>query len=118
MALLAGVNLLQYFADSAPQILGLRLAIGFLLGTDYVVSKALLTEFTPRRVRGRVLGTLSVAWAGGYACAYFVGYLLIDSGPHAWRWMLLSSALPCLGVLPLRLTPAGVAALARQPWPS
>jgi putative MFS transporter len=104
MAILAGLSLLQGITDSRATLLALRLAIGFFLGTDYVVSKALLTEFTPRRFRGRILGLLSVAWAGGYACAYFVGYALSDSGPQAWRWMLLTSALPCLLVLPLRIT--------------
>jgi MFS transporter, putative metabolite transport protein len=63
-----------------------------------------LTEFAPRRFRGRILGLLSVAWAGGYACAYFVGFALSESGPNAWRWMLITSALPCLSILPLRLT--------------
>jgi len=104
MAILAGLSLLQGLTDSRAMLLALRLAIGFLLGTDYVVSKALLTEFTPRRFRGRILGLLSVAWAGGYACAYFVGYALSDSGPQAWRWMLLTSAVPCLLVLPLRIS--------------
>jgi putative MFS transporter len=104
MAILAGLSLLQGFTDSRAMLLTLRLAIGFLLGTDYVVSKALLTEFTPRRFRGRILGLLSVAWAGGYACAYFVGFALSDSGPQAWRWMLFTSAIPCLLVLPLRIT--------------
>lgn len=104
MAVLGALSLLQGLAASAAQLLALRLAIGFLLGTDYVVSKALLTEFTPRRIRGRILGMLSVAWAGGYACAYFAGVALSDSGPAAWRWMLITSALPCLLVLPARLT--------------
>jgi putative MFS transporter len=104
MAILAGLSLLQGLTDSRAMLLALRLAIGFLLGTDYVVSKALLTEFTPRRFRGRILGLLSVAWAGGYACAYFVGFALNDGGPQAWRWMLLTSAVPCLLVLPLRIT--------------
>ncbi len=104
MAVLAALSLLQGLAATAPQLLVLRLAIGFLLGTDYVVSKALLTEFTPRRVRGRTLGLLSVAWAGGYACAYFVGVALSSTGPAAWLWMLLTAALPCLLVLPLRVT--------------
>jgi putative MFS transporter len=103
MALLAALSLLQGVTDSRPLLLSLRLAIGFLLGTDYVVSKALLTEFTPRRFRGRILGSLSVAWAGGYACAYGVGFALSDGGPHAWRWMLITSAAPCLLVLPLRI---------------
>jgi putative MFS transporter len=103
MAILAALSLLQGLTDSRETLLTLRLAIGFLLGTDYVVSKALLTEFTPRRLRGRILGLLSVAWAGGYASAYFVGYALSDGGPHAWRWMLFSSAVPCLLVIPLRI---------------
>lgn len=101
LALCAG---LQFFATSAPQLLLLRLLIGFLLGTDYVVSKALLSEFTPGAFRGRVMSTLSVAWAGGYTCAYFVGYSLSGSGDEAWRWMLACSAVPCLLILPLRLT--------------
>lgn len=104
MAILGALSLLQGLAASAALLLVLRLGVGFLLGTDYVVSKALLTEFTPRRTRGRILGLLSVAWAGGYACAYFVGVALSASGPHAWSLMLLTSALPCLLVLPLRLT--------------
>jgi putative MFS transporter len=104
MAILATLSLLQNLADSGAQLLTLRLAIGFLLGTDYVVSKALLTEFAPRRFRGRILGTLSVAWAAGYACAYFVGFALSGNGPFPWRWMLLTSAVPCLLVLPLRIT--------------
>src|SRR5258708_38136330 len=104
MGVIAGLSLLQGLTDSRATLLALRLAIGFLLGTDYVVSKALLTEFTPRRFRGRVLGLLWVAWAGGYACASFVGFGVSDSGPQAWRWMLLTSAVACLLVLPLRIT--------------
>lgn len=104
MLLLAGLSALQFAVRSPFELLILRLAIGFLLGTDYVVSKALLTEFAPRRVRGRILSVLSVAWAGGYTSAYFVGYLLTTGDPEAWRWMLLSSAVPCLLILPLRVT--------------
>jgi len=40
MAMLAMLSLLQGLTGSAAQLLALRLAIGFLLGTDYVVSKA------------------------------------------------------------------------------
>jgi putative MFS transporter len=93
----------QFVVSSRLELTLVRLAIGFLLGTDYVVSKALLTECVPRRVRGRVLGTLSIAWAGGYACAYAVGYVLRGFGPESWRWMLLASAVPCFLIVPLRL---------------
>jgi len=104
MAILGALSLLQALIGSGAQLLALRLAIGFLLGTDYVVSKALLTEFIPGRVRGRILGSLSIAWAGGYACAYFVGFAMAGIDQESWRWMLLASAVPCLLVLPLRLT--------------
>jgi putative MFS transporter len=104
MVIAALLSAAQFLIDSGPSLLLLRLAIGFLLGTDYVVSKALLVEFVPRRFRGRILGQLSVAWAGGYACAYAVGFLLADHGPEAWRWMLLASAAPCVLIAPLRLS--------------
>lgn len=104
MLLLGILSGAQFFVQSAPELLALRLLIGVLLGTDYVVSKAMLTEFTPRAYRGRIMSTLSVAWAGGYTCAYFVGYALTDGGADAWRWMLAASAVPCLLILPLRLT--------------
>jgi putative MFS transporter len=68
------------------------------------VNKAMLIEYTPRRVRGRILGLLSVMWATGYASAYFAGFALDGLGPESWRWMLVSSAIPCFLVLPLRAT--------------
>ena len=104
MALLASLSILQFFVDSAGPLFALRLLIGFVLGTDYVVSKALLTEFTPRRFRGRILSLLSVAWAAGYTCAYGTGFALAHVGAEPWRWMLLASAAPCLLILPLRIT--------------
>lgn len=103
MIIAGALSALQFAASSGAELLLLRMAIGFLLGTDYVVSKALLTEFTPRRVRGRILGILSIAWAGGYGAAYAVGFALTSAGPQAWRWMLLASAAPCLLIAPLRV---------------
>jgi MFS transporter, putative metabolite transport protein len=104
MIIAAALSAAQFLVESGTQLLLLRLAIGFLLGTDYVVSKTLLTEFVPRRNRGRILSLLSVAWASGYACAYAVGFFLTRLGPGSWRWMLLASAVPCLLIAPLRLT--------------
>ena len=104
MAILGALSVLQFFVVSHAQLLALRLGIGFMLGTDYVVSKALLTEFTPRRLRGAVMSLLSVAWAAGFATAFAVGVALADSGSNAWRWMLLASAVPCVLIWPIRIT--------------
>jgi MFS transporter, putative metabolite transport protein len=104
MLLTAALAAAQFVVADRLELLVLRLAIGFLLGTDYVVSKTLLSEFLPRRFRGRILGLLSIAWAGGYACAYVVGFMLSAPGADSWRWMLLVSAAPCVLVAPLRMT--------------
>jgi putative MFS transporter len=74
-----------------------------MLGTDYVVSKAILMEFAPVRLRGRILGTLGIAWAGGYVTAYFVGFALHSDAADAWRYILVTGAAPALLILPLRL---------------
>lgn len=74
-----------------------------MLGFDYVVSKSLVTEFAPRRYRGRLLSVLAAAWAAGYVAAYLVGFSVRDIGPDAWRVMLALSGIPALLILPLRL---------------
>jgi putative MFS transporter len=104
MAVLGTLSLLQGLVHTRGELLALRLAIGFVLGSDYAVNKAMLIEYTPRRVRGRILGLLSVMWATGYASAYFAGFALDGLSPESWRWMLVSSAIPCFLVLPLRVT--------------
>ena len=104
MALLAISSLAQGLVTAPWQLLILRLILGLSLGADYVVSQAMLTEFSLRRLRGRMLGSLQIAWVLGYVSAYFVGYLLVDAGINSWRWMLMSSAAPALLILPLRAT--------------
>ncbi|WP_081673742.1 MFS transporter [Pseudomonas cremoricolorata] len=103
MLLFAAISASQFFVTSPEQLLGLRLLLGLVLGFDYVVSKSLVTEFAPRRYRGRLLSVLAAAWAAGYVAAYLVGFALRDSGPDAWRLMLALSGVPALLILPLRL---------------
>ncbi|MFF2243781.1 MFS transporter [Arthrobacter sp. NPDC058130] len=93
----------QFFVQEPWQLLALRLLLGIALGADYVVSKSLVTEHSPRRFRGRLMSFLAVAWALGYVTAYLAGFLLSNLGPDAWRWMLLISALPALIVFGFRL---------------
>jgi putative MFS transporter len=81
----------------------IRFLLGLVLGTDYVVCKALLVECIPRLNRGRALSLMGVAWAVGYALAYVVGLMLEASSAAAWRWILASSAVPALLSVPLRL---------------
>jgi putative MFS transporter len=103
MALFAVISLAQYWVTSPTQLLVLRLLLGVTLGFDYVVSKALVVEYSLRRMRGRLLSWLAIAWALGYASAYVIGYLLKDRGPDVWRLMLLSSAIPSALVFLIRV---------------
>jgi MFS transporter, putative metabolite transport protein len=103
MLLFAVVSAAQYFVTSPAQLLVLRLALGLILGADYVVSKSLVTEYSPRRYRGRLLSVLAAAWAAGYVGAYLAGFAMRDIGPDAWRIMLAASGVPALLILPFRL---------------
>lgn len=103
MLIFAAVSGLQYFVTSPDQLLILRLLLGLVLGFDYVASKSLVTEFAPKRYRGRLLSILAAAWAGGYVVAYLAGFLMKDIGTDAWRLMLAISGLPALLILPFRM---------------
>ncbi|MBN3809179.1 MFS transporter [Paraburkholderia sp. Ac-20347] len=103
MLLFAVVSAAQYFVTAPSQLLALRLLLGLILGADYVVSKSLVTEFSPRRFRGRLLSVLAAAWAAGYVGAYIAGFAMRDIGPDAWRFMLAASGVPALLILPFRL---------------
>lgn len=102
MLIFAVISALQYFVTGPEQLLALRLLLGIVLGFDYVVSKSLVTEFAPKRYRGRLLSILAAAWAAGYVVAYLAGFLLRDLGPDSWRIMLAVSGLPALLIFPLR----------------
>jgi putative MFS transporter len=103
MLLFALVSAAQYFVTTPSQLLVLRLVLGLILGADYVVSKSLVTEYSPRRYRGRLLSVLAAAWAAGYVGAYLAGFAMRDIGPDAWRMMLAASGVPALLILPLRM---------------
>ena len=103
MLLAALISGLQFFATEAWHLLVLRLMLGFILGADYVASKSLVTELSPMKYRGRLLSLMAIAWAGGYTAAYLAGFVIRDTGPDAWRYMLAVSAVPALCIFVLRL---------------
>lgn len=97
------LSILQLFVTNVEQLFIVRLLIGIAIGADYPIATSLLTEFAPKKYRGKMLGVLTASWYLGAAVAYFVGFFLLDLGSDSWRWMLGSSAIPTLIVLLLRL---------------
>lgn len=103
MAIFAIISVLQFFVTTPAQLLTLRLLLGLVLGVDYVVCCTVVAEFSPLRTRGRLLGLLVFSWFIGYTAAFIFGTLLASTLPDAWRWILLSSAVPSAAVFLARM---------------
>ncbi len=84
---------------SAWQLIAMRFVLGLAIGADYPIATSLLTEFTPSRRRGYMIGLSSVAWALGAMTAFLVGGLFVwaTDGYSEWRWMLASGGI--LGII-------------------
>lgn len=92
----------QFFVTEEWQLFAIRLAIGLAIGADYPIATAMATEYIPKRMRGPALAGLVLAWWVGYAVSFVVGYAMSGMGDDAWKWILVSGALPALVFLVLR----------------
>ncbi|RRW40652.1 MFS transporter [Pseudomonas luteola] len=101
---IVGISIAQFWVDSVWLLFVLRLLIGIAVGADLPIATSLLAEFLPRKARGPLLASMVVMWFAGAALAYVVGeFLLRMGGPDAWRWVLVSAAVPGLLLLVPRL---------------
>lgn len=95
---------LSAFVTDAWQLIVLRFIMGLAIGADYPIATSLLTEFTPSKRRGFMIGVSGLAWSVGAMSAFVVGYFTVSlSGDHhLWRWMLFSGAVVGIIVVLLR----------------
>ncbi|GAB7528369.1 MFS transporter [Pseudomonas sp. 3A(2025)] len=95
---------LSAFVTDAWQLILLRFIIGLAVGADYPIATSLLTEFTPSKRRGFMIGLSGLAWSVGAMSAFIVGYAVVAwTGDHSmWRWMLFSGAVVGLIVVLIR----------------
>ncbi|KWX26105.1 metabolite transporter [Mycolicibacterium wolinskyi] len=87
------------FVQAPWQLIVLRFVIGAAIGADYPIATSLLTEFTPSKKRGAMIGMSAVAWSAGAVFAYIVGAFFVGftGGNDHWRLLLATSAV--LGVI-------------------
>lgn len=73
-----------------------RFMQGFAVGAEYPISASIVTETMPRKSRGRwVTGAFSFQAVGMVLAATVSTLILLGmQSDGAWRWMLLSSAVP------------------------
>ena len=72
---------------------------GLGVGAASVLSPIYISEIAPAKYRGRLIITFQLALVVGILVAFFVDYLLIDTGKNNWRYMFISEAIPALAFL-------------------
>ncbi|NYD78420.1 MFS transporter [Arthrobacter cupressi] len=105
LAIFLTASILQFFVQDALQLFFIRLILGIAIGIDYAVGPTYLSEILPQKLRGPLLGSLAAVWRFGFLASIGVGVLLnsLNLGADAWRWILVSSAVPSAIVMLLRL---------------
>lgn len=89
------LSVLQFFIASPMQAFILRFLLGIGVGANYPIAGPYITEFSPKKYRGSIVGMLNAFWYAGYASSFVIGYFLLGLGNEiSWRWMLASSAIP------------------------
>lgn len=97
-------SLAQLVVSEPWQLFVLRLIMGIAIGIDYAIGPSLLSEMLPKKYRGTLLACLNATYTLGFVVAFVAGYLMrLWLGDTSWRWMLVSSAVPAIIILLLRL---------------
>jgi putative MFS transporter len=93
----------QFFVGEAWHLFVIRLVMGMAIGADYAIGWPLLAEFSPAKLRGKLLAFQEVAWYVGYLGSYALGYFMSIAIDADWRVILGMSTIPSLIVFLLRL---------------
>ncbi|GAA1738073.1 MFS transporter [Brachybacterium phenoliresistens] len=83
-------------------LVALRFVVGLGLGAELPVASTLMSEFAPKRIRGRVIVWLEAFWALGWILAALIGTLVVAGSDAGWRWALLIGAVPAVYALVIR----------------
>lgn len=78
-----------------------RFIVGLGLGAELPVASTLMSEFSPRAIRGRVVVILEAFWALGWILAALIGTFVVPN-PNGWRWALAIGVIPALYSLIIR----------------
>jgi putative MFS transporter len=89
---------------SIAALVVLRFVVGLGLGAELPVASTLVSEFSPKRIRGRIIVILESFWAVGWTAAAVIGYLVVPQGENGWRWALAFGAVPAVWAIVVRLT--------------
>lgn len=80
----------------------LRFIIGLGLGAELPVASTLVSEYSPKKIRGRVVVILEAFWALGWIAAAVIGFFVVDA-EDGWRWALVIGMVPAAYAIVIRL---------------
>lgn len=83
-------------ATGVGALIALRFVVGLGLGAELPVASTLVSEYAPRRIRGRMVVALEAFWALGWLAAAVIGYLVVPALADGWRWALAIGVIPTL----------------------
>ncbi|NLU62225.1 MFS transporter [Rhodococcus sp. HNM0563] len=90
-------------STSVAMLIALRFVVGLGLGAELPVASTLVSEFAPRKIRGRVVVALEAFWAAGWLLAALIGYFVVPLNDDGWRWALAIGLVPAAYALVVRL---------------
>ena len=89
-------------AGSLAVLMILRFIVGLGLGAELPVASTLISEFSPRRIRGRMVVWLEAFWAVGWIAAAAIGTFVVGTSESGWRWALALGCIPAAWALVIR----------------
>lgn len=100
LVLFSAGALLSALAPSFETLLAARVVAGLGLGGELPVASTLVSEFSPRAQRGRMIVLLESFWAYGTIAAGLIAITVVTS--YGWRWAFVVGAVPALYAAYLR----------------
>ncbi|MCS5480105.1 MFS transporter [Corynebacterium sp. YIM 101645] len=89
-------------ATGLGTLIALRFVVGLGLGAELPVASTLVSEFAPRRIRGRMVVILEAFWALGWIAAALIGAFVVTADDNGWRWALAIGMVPTLYAIYVR----------------
>ncbi len=100
-AMYAVFALLSAIATTSFLLIVWRSLVGFAIGADTAIATAYISEFSPKKMRGRLAITQQLMIYSGITASFWAGYLLSFSAN--WRLMLGLGVIPAIILVALRM---------------
>lgn len=107
-------SVMQFFVNTPETLMVVRFLMGVAIGAEYSVSWPMMSEFSPAKLRGRLLAISNGVFYVGFMLAYTIAYFgSMPSINVHWRWILGSSTILAVALLIGRI---GLPESARWLW--